>query len=349
MRQTELGMRYIYGVSYYQKRDQLGQDPFDQTHQFDLWLDHAFTERWQARVQNSFVMGQEPELLTPNGAGSATLQRISGNNIVNTAKITLTTDWTRLFSTVFGYQNTFYDYQNSGGTAASPSLAGILNRDENLISLDFQWHVQPTTTAFVGYQYGQVIYTGNEPIAPGFMSSARDNRSHYGYVGVQHDFLENLSGTARVGVQYTQDYNDPSATTTLAPYESASLVYTYASGSYAQIGVTHSQNATVTTQLNANGQLTQDEESTVVYGSINHRLTSKLTASGVVNYQNSSYHDGLYNGQNDNYYTLGLNLNYSFTHNFSMEAGYNFDDSVSVVPGQSYTRDRVYLGVTASY
>lgn len=355
LQQTELGMRYIYGLSYYQNREDLGQSPIDQTHQFDLWVDHAFTERWQARVQNSFVVGQEPELLTPAGAAAANLQRVNGNNIVNTAKISLTTDWTRLFSTVLSYQNTFYDYQNSGGTALSPSLAGLLNRDENLASLDLQWHVLPTTTAFVGYQYGQIIYTGNEPIAFSpitglFTSSSRDDRSNYGYVGVQHDFLENLSGTARVGVQYTEFYNDPSATSSVAPYATASLVYTYASGSYAQIGLTHTRNATDQVGLNAaTGQITIDQESTVVYGSINHQLTSKLTASALANFQDSTYHDGSLNGQTDNDYSLGLNLTYSFTHNFSMEAGYNYDDVVSNVPGLAYNRNRVYMGITASY
>jgi hypothetical protein len=349
LRQTEVGLRYIYGLSYYQERDRLGQAPYDQTHQFDLWVDHAFNERWQARFQDSFVVGQEPELLTPAGAGSATLQRVSGDNISNTGKFSLHTDWTKLFSTELGYQNTFYNYQNSGGTALAPSLAGLLNRDENLISLDFQWHIWKDTTGFFGYQYGQVNYLGNEPIAPGYMSSARDNRSHYGYVGAQHAFLDNLTGTARVGVQYTQDYNDPSSTSSFGPYASASLVYTYAAGSYAQVGLTHSRNATAQSTLDATGHLTQDQESTVVYGSINHQFTPKLTASLVANFQDSSYHDGAFNGQSDDFYGAGLNLTYSFTHNFSMETGYNFDDSVSAVPGQSYTRNRVYIGVTASY
>ena len=66
LQQTELGMRYIYGLYYYQDRENLGQNPIDQSHQFDLWVDHAFTERWQARVQDSFVVGQEPELIDPN-------------------------------------------------------------------------------------------------------------------------------------------------------------------------------------------------------------------------------------------------------------------------------------------
>src|ERR1019366_1335409 len=165
-------MRYIYGLSYYEERDHLGQSPYDQTHQLDLWADHAFNERWKARVQDSFVSAQDPGLLNPTGtAGIPT--RVQGNNIVNTAKVSLTTDWTDLFSTVLSYKNSLYDYQNKGGNAVNPSLAGLLNRDENLVSLDFQWHATPTTTGFVGYQYGQVVYSGNEPIGfPNFTSSS---------------------------------------------------------------------------------------------------------------------------------------------------------------------------------
>ena len=103
LQQTELGMRFIYGLYYYQKREDRGENPIDQTHQFDLWVDHAFTERWQARVQDSFAVGQEPELIDPN---TSVTRRVNGNNISNTGTITLHTDWTRLFSTELGYQNT---------------------------------------------------------------------------------------------------------------------------------------------------------------------------------------------------------------------------------------------------
>ena len=113
LQQTELGVRYTYGMYYYQKREDLGQNPIDQTHQLDLWVDHAFTERWQAKVQDSFVVGQEPELIDPNTSVTA---RTAGNNIRNTGTLTVNTMWTRLFSTAFDYQNSIYDYQNSGGT-----------------------------------------------------------------------------------------------------------------------------------------------------------------------------------------------------------------------------------------
>ena len=111
-------------------------------------------------------------------------------------------------------------------------------------------------------------------------------------MGVQHEFLENLTGSVKVGVQYTNYYNDPSSTSSLGPYADASLIYTYASGSYAQLGVTQSRNATETVQVDSTGQITQDQESTVVYGSINHPLTPKLMGSLVGHFQYSTYNDG---------------------------------------------------------
>jgi len=110
LQQTELGLRYTYGLYYYQDRDSLGQNPIDQTHQLDLWVDHAFTERWSTKVQDSLQVGQEPQLL--NGG---TLLRTEGNNIHNFGSITLDTQWTPLLGTTFSYQNNFFDYQNSGG------------------------------------------------------------------------------------------------------------------------------------------------------------------------------------------------------------------------------------------
>src|ERR1039457_218882 len=101
LQQTELGMRYVYGLYYYQKREELGENPIDQTQQFDLWMDHAFTERWQARVQDSFIIGQEPELIDPN---TSVTRRVNGNNISNTGTLILNTAWTRLFSTALDYQ-----------------------------------------------------------------------------------------------------------------------------------------------------------------------------------------------------------------------------------------------------
>ena len=408
LQQTDIGLRYTYGLYYYQDRDSLGLNPFDQTHQVDAWLDHSFNERWKINLTDNFAVGQEPELIgptspvTPNGQ----VYRIAGDNIANHANITLSTEWTRQFSTSLHYGNGLYDYSNSGnsltglpfappyspvppflfskpGTAGWQALtspasnAGLINRVEQSAGLDLQWHFQPETMGFIGYNFSWVNYTGNEPIGvfnylhsgvvlpiPGhpillsgdprsivYMSNSRDSMSHYGYVGVQHSFTANLSGVARGGVSYTDSYNDPLQTSTsLSPYADLSASYTYLPGCYVQLGFTHDINATDVASVDANtGSLTQYQESSVVYASINHHFNPKLVCAVIGRCQYSTYQGGPNSSVSDTDYNLGVNLNYQFTHHVSGEMGYNFDDLVSGINGRSYERNRFYIGLGVNY
>jgi hypothetical protein len=371
--QTDVGLRYTYGLYYYQDRDQLGVNPFDQTHQLDFWVDHAFNERWHANLTDSFAVGQEPELLNPNPVtGVATPYRIKGDNISNHGSISLNTDWTRLFSTTLTYNNGFYDYDNHGGFVnssgvlvmpggtAGPSLAGILDRVEESVSLDLKWHACPQTTFLVGYQFSWVNYTGNEPIAiVPFMtstfngiyhSSDRDSRSHYGYVGIEHDFTANLSGTVRVGANYTDAYADPLFPSTgLSPYADVSATYTYIPGSYVQLGFTHDISATDQVAPDVSGHITQYAENSVIYVDVNHRLTPKLVATVIGRVQYGTFQGGVASSTDVTDYSLGLNLSYAINQHFSVDGGYNFDDVETGISGYAYNRSRVYLGLTANY
>lgn len=365
--QTELGLHYTYGLYYYQDREDRGQNPIDQTHQADLWVDHAFTERWQAKVEDSFVVAQEPQLIQPGTV--STPQRVEGNNIRNTGTVSVHTEWTRLFSTELTYQNTFYDYQNHGATTlnvfpggSGASLSGLLDRIEQSPSLDLQWQVARETMVFIGYQFSQVSYIGDEPIAysvplaivtggtPFYYSKDRDSRSYTGYVGFQHMFLENLSVMAKGGLTYSDPYADPLGSTSYAPYAMASATYTYTQGSYVQAGFQHTLNATdVVAPDLTTGKITEYQESSVAFVSINHQITPKLLGSLIGNWQYSTFHGGVYGSDADSLYDAGLNLNYSFNMHFSANAGYNFDYLNSGIPGRDYKRNRVYLGVSAAY
>ena len=71
-------------------------------------------------------------------------------------------------------------------------------------------------------------------------------------------------------------------------------------------------------------------------------------------FQNSDYNGGEFDNQSEQYYLLGLDLEYRFTQNFSAHAGYNYDRlesglKTAFVPDRSFDRNRVYIGVTASY
>ena len=90
-------------------------------------------------------------------------------------------------------------------------------------------------------------------------------------------------------------------------------------------------------------------ESSTVYASLNHKLTPKLLGSIIGRWQHSAYSQGQFNNQADDFYSMGLNLSYNFTPHFSADAGYNLDHYASQIPNNGYTRNRVYLGVTAAY
>jgi Putative beta-barrel porin 2 len=347
--QTDIGARYTYGLYFYQDRLNLhpSQNPVDQTHQLDLWVNHAFTESWQVSFQDSFVSAQDPSLVD-----GGTFLRSEGNNINNTGSIKLDTQWTRLLGSEFGYQNTFVDYQAHGGTAAAPSFSGLLDRDENLVWLDVNWTLTPELKPLVGYKFGQVNYLGDEPIAPGNVSDNRDSRSQYFYVGALYNPLANLTLSVEAGGQYV-DYYRPapglSATTQFEPYANLSGTYTYLPGSYVQAGFTQTQSATDVSAPTASGQVTESLNTSTVYASINHQFSPKLTASAIGKVQYSTFNEGAFANSTETWYSLGLNLAYNLNNHISTEIGYNYDNLDSNVPGQKYDRNRVYLGVTAIY
>jgi hypothetical protein len=377
LQQTDIGLRYTYGLYYYADRDSIGVNPFDQTHQVDFWTDHAFNERWHAKVADTFAVGQEPELLNPNPTlAQAAPYRISGDNLSNHGTLSLNTDWTRLFSTTLTYENGYYDYDNSGtmvvsdgfgglalqtpgGAGNAASLAGILDRDEENVALDLKWHLKPDTTVFIGYQFSWVNYTGNEPIAIAYNgssnpfvyhSSDRDSDTHYVYLGLEEDFNPNLSAMVRAGGLYTDNYADPLfPSTSFAPYADLSLTYTYLPGSYLQFGFTHDINSTDQVAPDNAGQITQYAESSVVYLDLNHRITSKLVGTVIGRVQYSTFQGGIASSQDETDYGVGVNLDYQINPHWSVDAGYNYDNVDTQIVGYGYSRNRVYLGLTANY
>lgn len=373
--QTDLGLRYTYGLYWYKERQDLNQNALDQSHQLDLWLDHAFNERWKVNVTDTLGVGQEPELINTTGGGNPVPFRVDGDNIGNHFNIALDTQWTRQFSTSLHYGNDFYDYQNSGahftpsGDPANPnfgsaSLAGLLNQDNQNAGLDLQWHFNPETMAFIGYTLDWIDYIGGEQIAvkpddvTPIYSKYRDALTQQVHVGLQHQFTGNLSGSASVGAEYTDSYNASEGKDSWSPYANVSLNYTYLPGSYVQVGFSQGINSTYVAQVDSNGGLTQYQESSTLYGSINHRFTEKLLGSVVAQYIYSSFHGGGGSGgatgggggySPDAQYGLGVNLSYQINRFLSTDIGYNYDKLRSDIAGSAFERNRYYIGVTASY
>ncbi len=347
--QTDVGARYTMGMYYFEDRP---KNKEDFTHQFDGFLSHNFSPRFNVYVSDAFVIAQEPEVLAQQGAITIPY-RTEGDNIRNNASLNLNAQVTQLLTLVLGYQNTIYDYEQSNGDVVNGvaipagSRSALLDRLEHLMLVNLRWQALPATVAVAGYQFGIINYTADQLIEAGSTekSFGRDSRNHYIYLGVDHTFNPDLSASIRGGAQYTDLYNRNYAK--WGPYANVSLRYRYAVGSYAELGFMQSFSPTVIVANNISAS--------VGYATINHQILPNLVGSVTGRIQNSKYNGGFYDKQADYYYLAGVNLTYTFNRHLSAEAGYNLDVlDFNELGSKSkafwdYTRNRLYVGVTAKY
>jgi hypothetical protein len=370
---TLITASYVYDLKWYENRSDT-----DQSHQFNGHLEHEFSERYNLKVNESFVVAQEPTVIDPTVI--STPLRVSGNNVRNTGSVTFTDSITKNFDLQLGYANTVYAYQqtarsvigygeNGDGLGDVPvgpflpqaSRSALLDRMEQLATLDLKWKATPDTTGVLGYQYGHTDYTAPEyiifPSPPyngpglantGYMSDIRNSDSHFVFVGADESFTPDLNGSIRAGGEYVDYYNFH--TSRLSPYVDASLTDSYQQGCAAQLGVKHIHNSTdVVGAFGTTPVL--DEESTAIYISDSHKLTDRFGVSLMGQAQLSDYVGGgpTFNGKSEEFFILQVNFAYHFNPWFMAEAGYNFSRLKSDLAYREYTRDVMYLGFRATY
>lgn len=385
--QTELGLRYIYNFTGYVDQNNQNVSPYLQTHLVNLWLDHVFNERWEAKVNDSIVSTQDP-ILGVNGQGTAD-NSISpfhnGNFVNNTAQVSVHTDWTRELGTVVTYQNSLTLFNQDGFTTngpafITPSDAAQFNRMDQTITFDFQWHTSPETVYGIGYSYQWVNYLSQEPIspvlgptnvtptivqyvpvfAPGASlpyyhnSDYQNFYTHTLYLSYQHNLSDTFRITAAAGGQLTDSYNQQNGSQ-LNPYANITASYNYAPGSYVSGGFSQMVNSTYLPAQNGyyynlyDGTLTEFQESSTVFMSVNHQISPKLVGRIDARFQRGAFHGGPYSNVADDYYNLSANLNYNFTRHFSAEIGYAFSQTVSSESSSSFTQNQFEIGVTGAY
>jgi hypothetical protein len=372
--QTFIGLSYQYSLRWYEDRK---RPKDDQTHQADLRITHSITETFKVDIKDSFVVSREPQVLDEKSVTSPLLRRSNSDATRNHGSIDFDAELSPLFSTSFGYENTLYDYWEKGAA----SYSALLDRMEHLAKVDFRWHALPGTIALLGYQYGMIDHDSKDSLLAGFPfirkgptdPATRDSRSHYAFVGADQTFSGHFLASVRVGVQYTQ-YPDAvtidgpdlvnqyhrQSRNAVNPYADASVTYTYAEGSFAQLGVRHARNQTDLAFLaGTDSTAIQDQESTTIYGAVTHKITPKVSGNLIGQVQNSQFAggrsaDGGKRNNDEVLYLIGVNVAYQFNQFLSAEVGYNYDRLDSdVVYGdgnaRSFSRNRVYIGVKASY
>jgi hypothetical protein len=346
---TFIGVSYEYSLLYYEDRAK-----YDQSHKFDARLDHSFSERYRLELNESFVSAQEPEVLAPSGGGAVSFPiRTEGDNIRNQGSATFFAQMTELLGLEVGYVNTFYDYKQDDGTFFSPSRSALLDRDEHLASLNLRWKVMPETEAILGYQFGLVNFSSDEPIGidpddlTEIHSDVRDARSHYLYVGADHRFNPQLNGSIRIGGQYVDYFNQ--GRNEVSPYADANLTYLYQAGSSIQAGVSHTRSRTDVATITDGEDVTSDQEVTAIYASVNHKITPSLVGSILLRGQRGTFSGGTADGDVEYLFLSGINFSYTINPHLLAEAGYNFDYLTSDQDGRDYRRNKIYIGIRATY
>lgn len=343
--QTFFGVSYEYTLRYYEARK---SNKYDQAHQFDLRLDHRFSERYKIEVNNSLVIAQEPEVISPGTVN--TPLRTEGDNLRNLGTVDFTAQLTELLALELGYANTYYDYEQEGFASRS----ALLDRIEHQASVDLRWQFLPETSGIIGYTFGVVDFTSDDDIGINnntgtpISADVRNSRWHRVYVGADHSFNTQLTGSLRVGGQYTDYYKQDE--TAVSPYLDANLAYQYSPGNHVQVGVNHSRSRTDVAGFDlGNEEVTLDQEATAVYASVSHKITPNLVGSLLLQGQYSTFEGGANDGDSEILFLSGVNLAYHFNQHWLAEAGYNFDRLSSDLSDRSYTRNRVYVGVRATY
>ena len=349
MEQTFISLGYIYSLKWYEERSPRN---YDQSHEFNGKLRHQFSPKHDIGIDDSFVISSEPTVAERGGIITAPTRLRTRSGVMHNRGAIEDNIWlTQQVGLSLGYVNSWYDYEqeNAGGMVGSRSA--LLDRIEHLFRIDGRYQVNPKLVGLVGYMFGLNTYTGDDviafrPVGRPLMSDDRDSTSHYIYGGVDFDLTAQLRASVRLGGQFT-DFDEGGSAAN--PYADASLSYTYLPGSSLDVGIKHHRHATDIVQPDGSGTPTLDGESTVVYAQVTHRITHALTGSLLGQFQTTEFNDGFNDGRGEDLFLVGVNLEYRINRHLSTEIGYNWDRLLSEAGGRSYMRNRVYVGLRASY
>lgn len=358
--QTTFGVSYQYGLRWYADRE---DDRYDQSHQANLKLSHAFNERYSVDLKESFVLAQEPSILDPS-ISITVPARSEGDNIRNTAGVQFNANLLEHFGIVLGYNNSIYDYEQDAADvavvqAANPFLfpavtgegsrSAVLDRIEHEFSIDGNYQILPKTTLSLGYIYGIVNFTSDDPFVPGMPGDIRDWKSHKVTLGARQQINPQFVVSGKVGVEITTYDADAIWDDEVGPYAEASASWNYTEGSALQFGVRHRRIATDVRLIPGAG-VNADAEATSVFVSVTQRIATKFLINAMAQYQHGTFSGTTGSGDvADDVFYGGVTLAYQFTKNIAAEVGYTYDRLDSDLGFRSFTRNRVFIGTRLSY
>ena len=318
--QTFIGGNYRLGLIYYDDRP---SDSEDINHDLDVTLSHAFSPRFSLSFTDIFRYGQEPEVIT---SGGGVLQR-NGDFQYNSAALGGTFSIDEITRLGAAYRNIMLRYDED-------EIAGRLDRDNHVASVDLSRVLRPTTTGTLGYRFEAVEYDE---------FTDRDQDIHTLIVGVDQIFSPQFLASLNAGWQYV-DFSADAADTDDSPYADFSGTWTYSATGRMIVGFRYSQEPTdVGTYLN--------QERAGIYASVAQNLTPVLALYLAGSYDDTDMDQqvaGVTQGGSENLALLSARLEYMVREMLAVETGYQYTDLDSDF-NRGYDRNRFHVGVRAFY
>ena len=246
-----------------------------------------------------------------------------------------------------GYRWTDRLGTQTGITFNGVTYSDIDDSDYNQITFrhDFRYRLSPATVVTAGYRYGITLNDG---------SGRSDTNSHYLVAGVEHKISPTSAVTFRAGAQIVDPDNGSTRTrpffegafqSSLTSQLSANLFVRYSSEDYNQgliaDGVTHRFEHNQTVRLG---------------GKLTYAVNPRLSLFGGVNYIYTDYDDldrsesgpGADTGE-EGLLNLNAGFSYQVSDNLYLTGSYNYSRADSDFDEREYDRNRVELGVQATF
>jgi hypothetical protein len=181
----------------------------------------------------------------------------------------------------------------------------------------------------------------------------RNSQANYGYVGAEYSMTSQLNAAIRGGAQYTtydnlSDVSPGADDSQVTPYADLSVSYLYNPGSFVTGGFTYGLTATDVQVL--------DNKSSVFYVALTHRITSRVDANLLYQFQYSTYNQndnavapGSNLGSYESFNVFGIDFSYKISEYLSAQVGYKYDDLASDTPNRPYNRHIGFVGLRAHY
>lgn len=316
---TTLSLGLKGGANYYFDQAE-GADDTLYNAGLSMSLTHSVSDR--LNLSNDFYLGYDYD---PNFVTGASLNRSNNEYLNGYDRLSLNYSWTDRLSTTTGFNigGTFYDDTSIDG---SPNVGETEDRMEYGANQLVRYALSEQLGLRAEYRFNYTDY-----------DSGLASTSHILMVGADYQISEN---TIMVGMVGAELYDSDLSGENTKPYAELGITHQVAEGlsiawvnrlGYEATGVgVYDSNYTFRSNLD-----------------VRYQWTQKLSSYAGVTYLYTDYEGEV--GNTENLIEGRVGLNYALTEVIGLGLNYTYTDLSSDIDGESYDRQRINLGINASF